>query len=845
MPDFQAQQPPPCRQPRPARLQRLSRDARGYTLPTVIVSAILLAAAAGAGVILYRGWADNTDVRAFSDLSAEYAPGRPHSFSHTSSVSAADDPTARIVTVRVSWSAPETGAAGATAAGLTYPAADTKYLCKDSNNGQITLENIGTGDANDHIATSPDTQTPAMDLTQPALPPLTGNQMLLGSGWPSGAGVIGHCLLRVQARTAAGELGPAGEYRFSISRIPTAPENARVELTSMDKLAVFWDTPSYLGVGDLDNVIYRVQRPSEARMESEDPGEYDPTKDKCTLNNFYILDKPDEGEVWDLRVIPVVVTNSAQMATFRQNFSNSDGSYSCPGTNHILQTPTPTGDAKPIPGTYLELLGLQPAVAVPAMPAAGRLSLEPVGTSGDASKLVEDGRSADTVTIRADWSGPPEHDSYLLEWSRADGAGISHNLETADTVAFLQLDHGAAYNFKLRAGNSSGYSSALEDCTVVAIKNRHLAPEITAVPVGSFNLAITISNPDQTQYCPTATYCLDPAADTNECQPAKPKTYRVRAFTAPTGNSSCDNPPTSSFPNKTCRALANQDQVTCIPVDSMQPTKPLQHIFNVQPDEDYAIEAITGHECTDGALTNNGASNDESYPSFPALIIASTEGTEGTAVGDMPAAVENLAIEPGQVWDSGLWGYDEISTNRYSETITLTHAGVDYPFTITEDFTKLIEPADAPFTITGCDVAALPGGGTLRCVFRFTAVAPTALGQVINPTGDTSRRRLPDSSTGLRPDTTGHIWQVSWDIPSSGDLQAYVLKVGGIPFNLLAGQSGIQTLSQKQGIDSALCDFGDAKITCWFAQSNASPTLSASVTAVYANSIQTTSGTSS
>lgn len=68
---------------RQARVQAsspTSRDTRGYTLQTVIVSAILLSTAVLASVVLYRAITTNTDVRAFADLTGDNAPTRPTDF---------------------------------------------------------------------------------------------------------------------------------------------------------------------------------------------------------------------------------------------------------------------------------------------------------------------------------------------------------------------------------------------------------------------------------------------------------------------------------------------------------------------------------------------------------------------------------------------------------------------------------------------------------------------------------------------------------------------------------------------------------------------------------------------
>ena len=831
MPEFQTQQPlldPPQRRP---------RDSRGYTMPTLIVSALMVAAAVGASVILYRAFTSNTDVRAFSDISVEYVPGRPHSFSHTSSVSDDVMVANRVVTVTVSWLPPESGVDGATTPSLSYKA---EYICKDGSDGMVTQQNVAVEE--DETATTADLDQPSLELS--------GNQALLGDAFQAGrGGLVGHCLLQVRTKGPSDELGAAAEYRFSISRLPTVPENAKVETSPTDKLIVYWDTPSYLGAGDVDNVIYRVQ--ASQRMISAPPAPYAPASGNCTLNNFYSLDPPSAGETWDLRVTPIVVTNSTQMATFREASRSAGGSQTCPAVEFLLQP------AAALEGTYLELLGLQPEAAAPARPAASNFSLQPADASGDASALVEAGPGHDTVTIKATWHNSPG-DFYLLEWSRADGTGVSRSLETTETLAFLTLDHGQAYNFKLFAGNSNGYSAPLEACTVVATRNRYLAPEVTADPIAGFYLAVAVSSPDPARHCSTATYCLEAAVpvggtDPNVCQPMAPNFYRVRAYAVPTDTNCPDT--ASTFPNKTCRDLSDPDQVTCLA--NQQGAIPEPQIFNVLPNIEYAIEAIAGHSCSDGTLANNAASNDEAYASFPTAVTARAPGNahDGNELG----AVRSLAVEASQVWSTGTWMFDQ-TPNSDMEIITLTFNGTpdrSYKFkldTSSTDTGIALEPVgvsfdETPFTAaSSCDVNIIQGTDDAICTFRFAGKqdAPNR----VTVTDATEMHTRIFTPTGLQPtDTPMRAWQITWDPPNkaaANGLESYVLTFkqispdGDVDFILRADFTGQQTLAPEPGIVSATCDFpadfanGAA---CQVVLPNAVSNLAVSVTSVYANDL--------
>ena len=231
---------------------------------------------------------------------------------------------------------------------------------------------------------------------------------------------------------------------------------------------------------------------------------------------------------WKIRVQSIQTLQAAQSSYCSQLPQEK----TCPGM----------GDIDLIPGTYLELLGLQPRGNCPGQrPSPQQL------------QLAAGWRIRHQVTPAAWWRpaalrrcchhqgslGPQNHpktDSYLLEWSRADGTGSSHSLETARHGGFfdagprlrlqLQAPGGQLQRLQRSAGGLHGGSHSNTGICRLKWQLR---------PVSSFYLAVAISEQDQTRHCRTKTYCLAGCRQRQSAasQPAVPNFYQVRAYPVP------------------------------------------------------------------------------------------------------------------------------------------------------------------------------------------------------------------------------------------------------------------------------------------------------------------------
>ena len=151
----------------PSEPLKRRRDNRGYTLQTIIVMSILIAAAVGASVVLFQAVNTNTDVRSLTDLAGSNAPSRPHGFSVEKTSELVDvEKTSELVDVGESternvpsaiirWSPPlytgQTQLEGTPASVLykvDYGCADPADSADITDLADITLENIPDLDSN-------------------------------------------------------------------------------------------------------------------------------------------------------------------------------------------------------------------------------------------------------------------------------------------------------------------------------------------------------------------------------------------------------------------------------------------------------------------------------------------------------------------------------------------------------------------------------------------------------------------------------------------------------------------------------------------------------------------------
>jgi len=607
---------------RQARVQAsspTSRDTRGYTLQTVIVSAILLSTAVLASVVLYRAITTNTDVRAFADLTGDNAPTRPHGFSvehylHT------DDPDADnpeyIPSARVRWSPPLYTGQPQLAGSPTLLGYKTTHHCEDSEGSD--LEDV----------TIPDTDMPE-ELMRPELLQieLVGNrQDVLGSTIDYDDYLTIHCLIRVSAFTCpepspitpceadGTEIdGLSAEHRFTISKTPTVPEILEVrsiELGTQQHLMISWENPEYLGTNDHERLIYQIEQRNRAAVDDPpDDYEYDSMDTNCTFNNFYILSTMD-NRLYDVRITPQIII-AGDIEMIREDALNSDNVFQnesdCRNPDEVI-----SGDENSV----IELLDLNPeSFKIPETPTIS--SIFPTDSdpnSFDAQPLVENDLTEELVSFTIDWTSDTSVDSYLFQWNRADGTGTVESREFTEDPITLSLNNGFAYNFSLWARNSQGISDPLEVCTTVATEHRYLTPNLSVIPRGD-ELKINIMKPNQARYCQFESFCLE----SNTCQPPSigltlDDQYKIRIFK----ETNCTDPP-DLFPNTTC---TSEDIVICrdAPVDIGLETEII--VSALDEDTEYTVEVIAGTNCD--ATRKEIGNNTSPFASFPVAANAMT-----------------------------------------------------------------------------------------------------------------------------------------------------------------------------------------------------------------------------
>ena len=623
---------------------RLGRyDSRGYTLQTLIVSAILLLAAVAASVVIYRAVSANADPRAFSDLNAENSPTRPHGFAAEHYLENGSP------AVKLNWTPPlYTGQAqiAGSPALLNYHAS---YRCEDSRGPNKTdpADDVSLADI-----TLPESGAPEQDLLWPELILVGSSNDLLGASFDADAAfVTGHCLLRVRAYTCpevspanrcginseknGSEIyGPASEYRFSFSKAPSQP--SLIEVTAAQDedgnqlLQASWDPPQYLGSGDLRSLLYRISWNGRAQGSSQ-PDTFSQTT--CTFNNFISIADTGSQDLYDLQITPLVITDdavlAAKLAEAGDSETTADGVLP-----RAVTCPVPPSVIEPPADSSLELLELQPgAFERPEAPTG--LAIEPADSAAalfNAAPKVGNGATEELAGFKVSWDAAANAASYLLSWGRADTTTPTEAQEVTDPEAFLLLEHGAAYNFSLWALNEAGRSQPVEACTTVASQHRHLAPSLAVKPQADL-LGVTISYASQARFCGLETFCLD-----NSCQPPEPAAFRVRVWASGTA---CTNT-NSSFPDQTCSPA---DYVQCRQAPPGDKPRQLALSFEVTalgdgsalaPQTGYTVEVIAGDACAGEQISNSASP----YASFPVTAVAQTAASSGKT-----DPVRNLAVE--------------------------------------------------------------------------------------------------------------------------------------------------------------------------------------------------------
>lgn len=333
--------------------KRAHRDNRGYTLQTIIVMSILIAAAVGASVVLFRAVSTNTDVRSLTDLAGSNAPSRPHGFSVEKTTELVDkgEATERSVpSAAIRWSPPlytgQTQLEGTPASVLykvDYGCADPADSADINDLADITLENIpdSSPDPTDD-ATTPDVDESKLDTDGPQthfgdsteLSILDGDitehsipERILRVLFPNPTSLITppdtvYCILQAQAYTCsdaqtedcanpgdnASETNNAltgreiyslesEPIRFELSRAPTEILNLEYDVppegmtATNNRVDLIWDAPEFTGTGEA--FLYEIQWAQRGDNDGEtdfDTATIPTNRTRCTVGNAYSLD---------------------------------------------------------------------------------------------------------------------------------------------------------------------------------------------------------------------------------------------------------------------------------------------------------------------------------------------------------------------------------------------------------------------------------------------------------------------------------------------------------------------------------------------------------------------------
>ena len=702
--------------------KRARRDNRGYTLQTVIVMSILIAAAVGASVVLYRAVSSNTDARSVTDLAGSNAPSRPHGFSveRTTAIAdegGADERTVPSATVR--WSPPlYTGQPEleGTPASLLYK---VDYGCSAPSTGiselaDITLENIPDDPANDPMDTTPANnidesrldpdgpQTNYGDSTELSIPERILEVLFPSSSPPDTV----YCILQAQAYTCSDaqteDCANPGDnasrtdnpltgqeiyslesdpIRFELNRAPselqTPAATVQYRSATQNRVDLSWETPDYTGAGAA--YLYEIQW--QQRAPNEDLTDFDADSfapqniPQCTVGNTHSLvltlnadtsDLDDELAA-DFRITPYAVTAAEAVAAVPTAFT-------CPASLASAADGTST------PLTGIQLLATQPAsVPSPTLAVSIPTSENIPSTATDAQKrtaldnLFVDAQATAAVAVPMTRSYNLE--SFELRWSRADGGNTPNSrvIPAPNTVTnpsdstqhlysvpvILNLENDKAYNFSLTANFDNDETRQVSICAVIYHSQRTPAPDLEVIPI-SGGLRIRISPHNQTNFCNGSVTALS-----SPTTPA-PTTqhYKVRVYSPA---STC----TGDYPDEQCTDVYNQ----CIAATTGTTRPSAEEVVEtgLTAGTSYEVEVIAGHNCDATAKTisftipSPNPSN-YGYPSAP--VVQSAAPLAASTAISMPT---NLMV----TYDSG--------TTKWTAQWGVVTGAVGYFFTLDHD----------------------------------------------------------------------------------------------------------------------------------------------------------------
>ena len=713
------------RKPLPS-MRKASRNNHGYTLQTVIVIAILVSAAVGASVVLYRAINSNTDVRSITDLAGSNAPSRPHSFV-VEKTSASVGATPRDVpSANIRWSPPlYTGhpQLEGTPASLLYK---IEYGCADpadsteiSELADVTLDNIPDPD-NDPMDSTPGDgldetrldidgpQTMYSDSTVLSLPTRILEELFPSSSPPSNV----YCILEAQAYTCSNAqtadcANPGdnasltgdddaltgqeiyslegGPIRFELTRGPSEVQNIATTLpyrtATQNRVDISWETPEYTGVGEA--YLYEIQWAQRKSTDAEtnfEEASFMPAGTICTVGNIYSHEFTLNSDTTDLenelavdfRITPYAVTQAAANAAVPAN------SYICPSSDNIA-------------GTHTDLIGVEllessPTTVTPptltlSIPASENISST---TTDEQKRAVLDNRF---IRVEMSWGAVTNASSYELQWSRADGSGTTNSRvsPTTDPVtdpvtATLNLENDRAYNFNLTVNLLDNEPVSTNLCAIILHSQRTPIPDLEVFPIGE-GLRIRIAPHNQARFCDSQIVALTAMA-----APAT-QHYKVQVYD-PT---SC----TGTYPDQQCSDV----YFRCLNFDSNRAAEEVV-VTGLTAGNTYEVEVIAGHTCDETAKTIGftiPGSNPNRY-GYPSASV--TQQATPLVASTAPLAPPSLTVtyDPSTQWTAS-WG--------------VVSGATGYIFTLDHDSTVSTDMTRYAYTPTSRDASfSTPSGST-------------------------------------------------------------------------------------------------------------------------------------
>ena len=768
--------------------KRARRDNRGYTLQTVIVMSILIAAAVGASVVLYRAVSSNTDARSVTDLAGSNAPSRPHGFSveRTTAIAdegGADERTVPSATIR--WSPPlYTGQPEleGTPASLLYK---VDYGCGIPGTGDIPseldrleLDNIpenptdltGPSDPANVDESKLGIQAYYSDSTGINLSARESATELLDNLFPNTTSPPpkAHCILQAQAYTCSNaqtqvcanpDATPpraltgqeiysleSDPIRFELNRAPSELQNpaATVQYSSptQNRVDLSWETPEYTGAGTAYLYEIRWQQRDNTGTETDfDAPGFSPTDTpQCTVGNTHslILTFSASTDAVDFRITPYAVTAAEAAAAVPT--ADPMTTFACPASLASAASGTST-DQK-----GFQLLATQPAsVPSPTLAVSIPTSENIPSTATDAQKrtaldnLFVDAQATAAVAVPMTRSYNLE--SFELRWSRADGEGtpnsrvipapatITNPLDSTQHLysvpVTLNLENDKAYNFSLTANFDNDETRQVSICAVIYHSQRTPAPDLEVIPI-SGGLRIRISPHNQTNFCNGPVTALS-----SPTTPA-PTTqhYKVRVYSPA---STC----TGDYPDEQCTDVYNQ----CIAATTGTTRPSAEEVVEtgLTAGTSYEVEVIAGHDCDATAKTIGFATptSPYGYPSAPIVKSATPLATSTAPSAPTGVSATFMAADPSgnpDRWNLS-WG---VVPGSIGYLFTWHHDSADstdatrYAYVPSSRATPFSAPAPInPFTCS-------KSSATLSCIMRDdgnTSTDFTATVQAVSSSG--------------------------------------------------------------------------------------------------------------